>query len=94
LSENQEARLKAVYDKSFGNQPINLEKSEYQQNEPLAGEAKRILNNIARVGWTSGDHSAGYVPVFAIGTHAQLFQGRMDNIEIPIKIAEAAGYQH
>ena len=90
----QEARLKAIYDKSFSNQPIDLEKSEYQQNEPLAGEAKRILNHIARVGWASGDHSAGYVPVYAIGANAQLFQGRMDNTEIPGKIAEAAGYQH
>jgi alkaline phosphatase len=94
LDEKQEARLKAVYDKSFGNQPIDLEKSEYQQNEPLAGEAKRILNHIARVGWTSGDHSAGYVPLFAIGANAQLFQGRLDNTEIPVKIAEAAGYKH
>jgi len=94
LNDKQENRLKAIYEKSFGNQPINLEKSEYQQNEPLAGEAKRILNNIARIGWTSGDHSAGYVPVFAIGANAQLFQGRMDNTEIPIKIAEAAGYKH
>lgn len=94
LDEKQEARLKAIYDKSFSNQPIDLEKSEYQQNEPLAGEAKRILNHIARVGWASGDHSAGYVPVYAIGANAQLFQGRMDNTEIPGKIAEAAGYQH
>ena len=94
LNDKQEARLKAVYDKSFGNQPIDLEKSEYLQNEPLAGEAKRILNNIARIGWTSGDHSAGFVPVFAIGANAQLFQGRFNNIEIPLKIAEAAGYTH
>ena len=94
LNENQENRLKAIYEKSFKNQSVDLEKSEYQQNEPLAGEAKRILNHIARIGWTSGDHSAGFVPVFAIGVNAQLFQGRLNNIEIPIKIAEAAGYTH
>ena len=94
LSEKQEARLKAIYDQSFGNQPVNLEKTLYSQDEPLASEAKRILNSIANVGWTSGGHSAGYVPVFAIGVNAQLFQERMDNTEIPVKIAEAAGYQH
>ena len=94
LNEKQEARLKAVYDKSFGNQPVNLEKSEYLQNEPLAGEAKRILNSIARLGWNSGGHSAGFVPVFAIGAKADLFQGRLNNIDIPEKIAEAAGYTH
>ena len=94
LNEKQEARLKAIYDKSFGNQPVNLEKSEYLQNEPLAGEAKRILNSIARLGWNSGGHSAGFVPVFAIGAKAELFQGRLNNTEIPEKIAEAAGYTH
>ena len=94
LNEKQEARLKAVYDKSFGNQPVDLEKSEYLQNEPLAGEAKRILNSIARLGWNSGGHSAGFVPVFAIGAKADLFQGRLNNIDIPEKIAEAAGYTH
>ena len=86
--------VKAVYDKSFGNQPVNLEKTLYSQDEPISGEAKRILNSIANVGWTSGGHSAGYVPVYAIGANAELFQGRMDNTEIPAKIAEAAGYQH
>ena len=94
LNDKQEARLKAVYDKSFGNQPITLEKSEYLQNEQLAGEAKRILNSIARLGWNSGGHSAGFVPVYAIGVNAQLFQGRLNNTEIPVKIAEAAGYAH
>lgn len=94
LNEKQEASLKAIYDKSFSNQPVALEKSEYQQDEPLAAEAKRILNKIALVGWTSGGHSAGFVPVFAIGANAQLFQGRMNNIEIPERIAEAAGYAH
>jgi len=94
LNDKQEARLKAVYDKSFGNQPVTLEKSEYLQNEQLAGEAKRILNSIARLGWNSGGHSAGFVPVYAIGVNAQLFQGRLNNTEIPVKIAEAAGYAH
>lgn len=50
------------------------------------------MNDIALVGWTSGGHSGGYVPVFAIGAGAELFQGRIDNTEIPVKIAEAAGY--
>lgn len=94
LNEKQENRLKAVYDKTFGNQPVALEKSEYLQNEPLAGEAKRILNSIARLGWNSGGHSAGFVPVFAIGANAHLFQGRLNNTEIPVKIAEVAGYTH
>jgi alkaline phosphatase len=94
LNEKQEARLKAIYDKSFGNQPVDLEKTLYSQAEPISSEAKRILNSIANVGWVSGGHSAGHVPVFAIGANAHLFQERIDNTEIPVKIAEAAGYKH
>jgi alkaline phosphatase len=94
LDEKQEARLKAVYDKSFSNQPVDLQKSEYMQDEPIATEAKKIIDEIALIGWTSGGHSAGYVPVFAIGAGAERFQGQFDNALIPVKIAEAAGYTH
>ena len=44
------------------------------------------------VGWQSGGHSNGYVPVFAIGVGAELFSGRIDNTDIPRKIASIAGY--
>ena len=92
LNEKQEERLLAKYNDTFKGTEAKLEKSEYAQDEPLAAEAKRIIDEIALVGWTSGGHSAGYVPVFAIGAGADLFQGRIDNTEIPIKIAKAAGY--
>ena len=92
LSEKQENRLKEVYEKSLKDQQMKMEKSEYAQDEPIAAEAKRILDEIAMTGWTSGGHSGGYVPVFAIGAGADLFQGGIDNTEIPKKIAEAAGY--
>ena len=92
LNEKQEERLLAKYNDTFKGKEAKLEKSEYAQDEPLATEAKRIIDEIALVGWTSGGHSAGYVPVFAIGAGADLFQGRIDNTEIPIKIAKAAGY--
>ena len=92
LNEKQEERLLAKYNDTFKGKEAKLEKSEYAQDEPLAAEAKRIIDEIALVGWTSGGHSAGYVPVFAIGAGADLFQGRIDNTEIPINIAKAAGY--
>ena len=92
LTDKQAARLEKVYKESFQNQTVNLEKSEYSQDEPIASEAKRIINEIALVGWTSGGHSAGFVPVCAIGAGAELFKGRTDNAELPVKIAKAAGY--
>ena len=93
LRKGQEEQLKAVYEKSFGAEAANMERNLYQQNEPLAGAAKRILNQIALVSWASGSHSAGYVPVYAIGAGAEKFVGQIDNTEIPVKIAEAAGFE-
>lgn len=92
LSDKQEARLKDIYAKSFGRGSAKMEKDLYAENEQLAAEAIRILDVIALVGWTSGGHSAGVVPVYAIGAGSQLFSGKLDNTDIPRKIAEAAGY--
>ncbi len=92
LNEKQEKELKEVYRSSFRGEKVVLEKNLYSSNEPLAGKAVKILNSIALVGWTSGGHSAGVVPVYAIGTGSELFQGKLDNIDIPHKIAQAAGY--
>ena len=92
LSERQEKALKEVYKDSFRGKKVEMEKNLYSSNEPLAKEAIKILDAIAMVGWTSGGHSAGVVPVYAIGAGSELFNGKLDNIDIPRKIAEAAGY--
>lgn len=92
LSEKQEERLVNVYENTLKGQNAKMEKSEYACDEALAAEAKRIVSEIALIGWTSGGHSAGYVPVFAIGTGAENFSGRLDNTQIPALIAKSAGY--
>ncbi len=93
LSEAQEARLKNIYNESFGNKDVVLKESEYQKAEPIAAAAKEIISEIAWIGWTTGGHTAGFVPVTAIGAGAELFHQRTDNAEIPRKIAKAAGYE-
>ncbi len=92
LNDKQETRLKEIYKRSFGKNGVKLEKNLYAENELLAAEAIEIMDSIALVGWTSGGHSAGVVPVFAIGVGSHLFSGKLDNTDIPRKIAEAAGY--
>ena len=92
LTEKQEELLLSVYEKTLKGQKAKMEKSEYAQDEALAAEAKRIISETALIGWTSGGHSAGYVPVFAVGAGAGNFSGRLDNTQIPALIAKAAGY--
>ena len=64
----------------------------YQKDERLATVAKEVINEIAMIGWISGSHSNGYVPVYSIGVGAEKFSQRADNTDIPKKIAEAAGW--
>lgn len=92
LNEEQTDKLQEIFKNTFGTRKVQTEKNLYSENEQLASEAIRILDAIALVGWTSGGHSAGVVPVFAKGAGAQLFTGNLDNTDIPRKIAEAAGY--
>lgn len=92
LTWKQERVLRDEFEESFVKNKVVFAESMYSKSEPLASRAKEVINQIAMVGWTSGGHSAGYVPVFAIGAGSELFQGKMDNIEIPKRIAKAAKY--
>lgn len=91
LSEKQEKELKDVYEYSFKSGQVKTEKKLYSSNDIIAVTAVRIIDDIAMVGWVCGGHSAGVVPVFAIGCGSSLFQGKLDNTDIPRKIEEAAG---
>ena len=93
VTERHEARLRRVFEETFVGKEPALDVSEYQKDERLATVAKETLNDIAMVGWVSGGHSNGYVPVFSVGVGAERFCGRMNNIDIPAKIADAAGWK-
>lgn len=44
------------------------------------------MNRKASIGWTTGSHTGGPVPVYAVGKGAEKFMGRMDNTDIKGKI--------
>ncbi len=93
LTWEQERMLHDEYEESFVKKHVVFKESLYATTEPLAIAAKKVMNEVAMLGWTTGGHSAGYVPVFAIGAGSKLFVGKMDNTEIPKRIAKAAGYK-
>lgn len=93
LTWEQEKMLRDEYEDSFVKNHVVFEESLYAKTEPLAAVARKVMSQIAMVGWTSPNHTAGYVPVFAIGAGSKLFVGKMDNTEIPKRIAKAAGYK-
>lgn len=59
----------------------------------LCETAKHVISEQALISWASGGHSNGYVPVYAIGPGTEVFQGRIDNIEIAPAMAKIAGWQ-
>ena len=93
LTWEQEKMLRDEYETSFVKNKVVFEESLYAKTEPLAAAARKVMSQIAMVGWTGSGHTAGYVPVFAIGAGSDLFVGKMDNTEIPKRIAKAAGYK-
>ncbi|WP_315085274.1 alkaline phosphatase [Bacteroides heparinolyticus] len=93
LTWEQEKMLRDEYEESFVKKHVVFEQSLYSKTEPLAAAARKVMSQIAMVGWTSGSHTAEYVPVYAIGAGSKLFMGKMDNTEIPKRIAKAGGYK-
>jgi len=51
------------------------------------------LNKKAHLGWTTGGHTAGLVPVYACGVGAEQFSCHNDNTDFAPKIARIAGYK-
>lgn len=93
LTWEQEKALRDTYETSFVKHKVEFKETLYSKTEPLAVVANEVMSEIAHLGWTSGSHTAEYVPVYAIGAGSELFMGKMDNTDIPKRIARAGGYK-
>ena len=56
------------------------------KNSTMSSDENRKFNKKCSIGWTTGSHTGGAVPIFAIGVGAEKFNGRIDNTEIKGKI--------
>lgn len=93
----QERLLKEAYEQSFTANGAKEDVTEdnlytYYKTDKLSDRAVKIMDDIAQVGWMSGDHDGGYVPVFAIGVGAEQFTGQMQNNLVAQKVAGIAGF--
>lgn len=93
LTDHQANRLKRAFEAMKKGEDEGKENM-YSVLSGLSDAARRTMAECALVGWQSGGHSNGYVPVFAIGVGSDRFAGRIDNTQIPLRIAEIAGWQH
>ncbi|WP_448524318.1 alkaline phosphatase [Pseudothermotoga sp.] len=66
---------------------IELKDSEYEHftkvpANNLSRELARFISQKIGFGWTTYDHTAGVVPVYAFGPGAEMFTGFMDNTDV------------
>ena len=91
LSPAEEQLLESECMKIIRSDRNQLVRNEHALVDPLAVLAVEILNRRAMIQWASGGHSAGAVPVYAIGVGAEKFNGISDNTEIIGIIEEVMG---
>jgi len=92
VKESEEAKLRAMFEKTVSGDASDT-KTLYASSKAFMTESLFLVQDKAHVGWTSGGHTAGLVPVYAVGVGKELFMGHNDNAEIPLKIAKAMGLQ-
>jgi alkaline phosphatase len=92
ISWEQEKALRDAYEETIAKNRDVIDHNLYANNSLLAAKAKQVMNEIAYLGWGTTSHSAGFVPVYAIGAGQHLFMQQMDNTDIPEKIIKAAEY--
>lgn len=91
LNDHQKERLHKAFDEFIAGRD-KAKTNLYASLGGIADAARRTMAECALIGWQSGGHSNGYVPVFAVGVGAEQFVGRFDNTLIPAKIAAIAGW--
>ncbi len=90
VSWEDEKMLRDIYEATIAKRDPGSAKDLYADNSKIVSAAVGVLNKSCRISWSNGSHSAGYVPVFAIGPGSELFGRMMDNAEIAKMIRKAA----
>lgn len=92
LSDSEEELIREAFHISFVEGDVSKVETLYQKDEKISVAANKVINKKANVGWMSSGHSAGFVPVFALGAGAESFNSLMDNTQLSQKILEAADF--
>lgn len=89
---DDEKVLRDIYENSIAQSKVDNVKDLYSSNSRLVSKAGEILYRLSGVNWV-GSHSAGYVPVFAIGQGSEVFTHKTDNAEIGRDMIRVSGYK-
>ncbi len=94
LTENDIERLKEAYNTTIKHSKESIINENYmtESKEKFSMICFEILNRNAAIGWTSSSHTGTPVPVYVKGVGQELFNGRLDNTDIP-KITERISFE-
>lgn len=91
LTDGQTKELKESFDKTFEQRNSADQKTLYNSFNAFAVKVFTILNDHAGVGFTTTGHAGNFVPLYAIGAGAEMFNGLYDNKSIPETIGKLTG---
>ena len=91
VTDEEDEELEDLFDQMRKNKSKD-EKTLYSSVSSLSKKAVKLLDKKAKIGWTTGSHSASAVPIFAVGVGAEQFTGWHDNSEIMPLILKATAY--
>lgn len=95
MTEADEDTLRKYYDATVAKNETGhvVDPYAYADNAVLVERAVRMLDELAGITWKSSGHTAGYVPVYAIGKGTEIFRSKNDNTDICKKILEITKYK-
>ncbi|AQQ10143.1 Alkaline phosphatase 4 precursor [Sedimentisphaera cyanobacteriorum] len=95
LSDYEKQKLEDAYDATMGKSNLHRQEARlrYGGYKPLTVAVTHMFNQKAGLTWTTFSHTAIPVPIYASGAGAEKFGEYMDNTNLPVKIAEAAGIE-
>ncbi|MBO5871188.1 MAG: alkaline phosphatase [Bacteroidaceae bacterium] len=91
VSKSNDRALQEAFKATFIDKNGAQKETLYVNLDQFVIRTFQIIDKITGIGWTTGSHTADFVPVYAIGVGSELFQGFQDNTEIPNKIRRICG---
>jgi len=95
LSKLEIEMLEDAFDKAIHGISIHTSEEDrllYDIYNPLSVTLTHILNQKSGIGWTTFAHTAVPIPVFAIGTESEQFNGYYENTEVARRMATVMGF--
>ena len=89
VTKEETHELRSYFEQAYATTDIAKRESKLTS---IATRAKQMINHKALLSWAGPNHSASFVPLFAIGAGAEKFNGVIDNTDIPKMIKKIAKY--